>query len=242
MPGLFIGFRTWSAQQVFAVQVGDGVGIVFGHRQERKLQVVVGGGYTPAVSDLRDSVADGFNFNLGLLFNVTDTFGIETEYSFNGLGQKQLTIPVSPTPVDSATPAEFFAETNLHVVGVNIVVTPYRGGRAAPYLIAGGGVYHRPITITTPTVGYVPGYCNPYWYICVPGEAVPVNTVIGNRSATNVGVDVGGGMSFAFGENATMYMEVRYHYVRGPEVTNSVTGESLRANGKFLPITVGFRF
>lgn len=210
--------------------------------QERKFQVIVGGGYTPAVSDLRDSVADGFNFNLGFIFNVTDTVGIETEYSFNGFGQKRLAIPVSATPVGPGTPADFFAETKLHVVGVNVIVTPKVGGRAAPYLIAGAGVYNRPITVTTPTVGYVPGYCNPYWYICVPGESVPVNTLIGTRSSTDFGGDVGGGLSFVFGENATMYVEARYHYVRGPEVTNPATGASLRANGKFLPITVGFRF
>jgi len=43
-----------------------------------------------------------------------------------------------------------------------------------PYLIAGGGWYYRPIQVTTPSVGYIPGYCNPWWYVCYPGGFVPV--------------------------------------------------------------------
>lgn len=109
-------------------------------------------------------------------------------------------------------------------------------------LIGGGGVYHRPITVTTPSVGYVPGYCNPYWYVCVQRESVPVNTVIGNRSSTDFGIDVGGGMTFVVDESVTFYVEARYHYIWGPKVTNPATQESLRANAKFLPITLGFRF
>lgn len=210
--------------------------------QESKFHVIVGGGYTAVVSDVRDSVADGLNLSFGLLFDITDSVGIEAEYSFHGLGQKQLLIPVAVTPIEPAVPAEFFSETNLHYVDVNVIVAPKLSVKGVPYVIAGGGVYHRPVTVTTPTVGYVPGYCNPYWYICVPGETVPVNTIIGNRSSTDLGMNVGGGMSFVLGESATMYVEARYHYVWGPEVRNPVTGESLRANAKLLPVIVGFRF
>jgi hypothetical protein len=43
-------------------------------------------------------------------------------------------------------------------------------------------------------------------------------------------------------DTASVYIEERYHYIWGPTITNSVTNESKKANGQFLPITFGIRF
>ena len=98
--------------------------------------------------------------------------------------------------------------------------------------------------MTTTSVGYLPGYCDPWWYVCYPGGFVPVEDVVGKRSSTDFGMDFGGGVKFG-----AIYAEIRYHYIWGPtvEVTgpdNTLPGVSSerKANGQFLQTTFGFRF
>src|SRR5262249_35983639 len=85
----------------------------------------------------------------------------------------------------------------------------------------------------TSRVGFVPGYCDPWWYVCVPGGFVPVDNIVGERSSTDFGMDFGGGVNFG-----VIYAEVRYHYIWGP----TIEGTDQKANGKFLATTFGFRF
>jgi hypothetical protein len=102
------------------------------------------------------------------------------------------------------------------------------------------GVYYRPVKVTTPGVGYVPGYCDPWWYVCYPGGFVPVENIVGERSSTDFGMDFGGGANFG-----TFFAEVRYHYIWGPtiepEVNPLATGDQ-KADGQFFALTFGFRF
>ena len=85
-------------------------------------------------------------------------------------------------------------------------------GHVRPYGLVGMGVYYRPIKVTTPAVGYVPGYCDPWWYVCYPGGFVPVDKIVGERSSTDFGMDFGGGVNFG-----AIYAEFRYHYIWGPD-------------------------
>jgi hypothetical protein len=111
------------------------------------------------------------------------------------------------------------------------------------------GVYYRPVELTTPGAGYVPGFCSPWYYVCVPGGFVPVENVIGERSSTDFGMAFGGGVRFG-----AVYAELRYHYIWGPEITpqtfpnlpavNPPLTEDVgkKANGQFLQTTFGIRF
>ena len=108
------------------------------------------------------------------------------------------------------------------------------------------GVYYRPIKVTTPGVGYVPGYCDPWWYVCYPGGFVPVENIVGDRSSTDFGMDFGGGLKFG-----AFYAEARYHYIWGPEVEEQFTNlppvaasgvTDRKANGQFFQLTFGIRF
>ena len=93
-------------------------------------------------------------------------------------------------------------------------------------------------------MGFIPGYCDPFWYDCSPGGFVPVTEVVGERSSTDFGMDFGGGLKFG-----VFYAELRYHYIWGPTVPvvgpvqplPGVTSER-KANGQFLQTTFGFRF
>lgn len=212
--------------------------------QEKLVSVNLGGGYTVSAGEVRNHLGDGYNFNVGIIFNISETVGLQGEYSFNGLGQKRITLPVVATPVDNVgeVPTDFFADMNMQFFDFNLIFSPKMQGKTAPYFIGGMGVYYRPVKVTTPGVGYVPGYCDPWWYVCYPGGWVPVENIVGERSSTDFGVDFGGGVNVALTDTASIYVEGRYHYMWGPKVTNPLTSETQRANGQFFPITVGFRF
>ena len=71
--------------------------------------------------------------------------------------------------------------------------------------------------------------------------------MVGSRSSTDFGMNFGGGVNIHTGEHTSVYVEVRYHYIWGPEVSNAqinplATPTTTKANGQFLPITFGFRF
>ena len=207
--------------------------------QDKKVNVSIGGGFTAPNSEVRDHLGDGYNFNFGVQVNVTPVIGIEGLYSFNGLGEKQISLPVSGTPGGDTVPTDFFANMNMQYGTVNLVVQRPNGG-VRPYGLVGMGVYYRPIEVTTPGVGYLPGYCNPWWYVCYPGGFVPVENIVGERSSTDFGMDFGGGVNFG-----VFYAELRYHYIWGPKVEAQINPEQAtdeNANGQFIVTTFGFRF
>ena len=188
-------------------------------------------------SEVRDHLGNGYNFNFGVQVNVTHIIGIEGLYSFNGLGDKRISIPVSPNPTDPGVPTDFFADMNMQY-GTGSVIIRAPQGNVKPYGLIGMGVYYRPVRVTTPGVGYVPGYCDPWWYVCYPGGFVPVDNIVGERSSTDFGMNFGGGVSFH-----TIYAELRYHYIWGPTVNTPGGGTSTqKANGQFLQTTFGIRF
>jgi len=216
--------------------------------QDKRAEVNIGGGYTFALSDVKEHLGNGYNFNLGVTIWASPTIGIQAEYGFNGLGEKEvgLNLPPGigcpPTGCGDIAQGPFFADMNMQYGNFNLVFRPQMEGAARPYVVAGVGVYYRPVKVTTPSVGYVPGYCDPWWYYCVPGGWVPVDAIVGERSSTDFGMDFGAGVNVMLGDSAAFYMEARYHYIWGPEVKDSTGTSYGKATGQFLPITFGLRF
>lgn len=211
---------------------------------EKRINFSFGGGYTAPNSEVRDHLGDGYNVNIGLQVNITPVMAIEGLYSFNGLGSKRISIPVSAVPIGTdAIPTDFFGDMNMQYFTTSFVVQkPQGSGSFRPYGLAGLGVYYRPIHVTTPSVGWVPGYCDPYWYVCYPGGFVETDRIVGERSSTDFGVNFGGGLNIG-----VIYAELRYHYIRGPEVEVPTTQQAgvpdhRKANGQFLVTTFGVRF
>ena len=214
--------------------------------QEKRTLFSIGGGYTAPNSEVRDRLGDGYNFTIGLQVNVTPVFGIEGLYSFNGLGEKTRTIQIADVPGGPTSPRDIEGSMNMQY-GTVAAVIQAPSGNVRPYGLVGMGLYYRPIKVTTPGVGWVPGYCDPWWYVCYPGGWVEVDNVLGERSSTDFGMVFGGGVNFG-----SFFSELRYHYIWGPEVdqnpnvappivTVPVPGDG-KANGQFLAVTFGFRF
>jgi opacity protein-like surface antigen len=214
--------------------------------QEKKAQFTIGGGFTAPNSEVRDHLGDGYNFNIGLQVNVTPIFAIEGLYSFNGLGDKTLTIPLFPQPLENGgTPTDISASMNMQYGTVSAIIQAPEG-TVRPYGLVGLGVYYRPVKVSSPGVGYAPGYCDPFWYVCYPGGWVEVENILGERSSTDFGMAFGGGVNFG-----NFFSELRYHYVWGPTVQETAPVQPIvdadvpperKANGQFLAVTFGLRF
>jgi hypothetical protein len=232
---------------LFVVAVGVLVTFTSGAQaQEKRAEFVLGGGFTAPNAEVRDRLGDGYNVNIGFQVNVTPIIAFEGLYSFNGLGDKDIEIPVSPTPGQGGgVPTRFSAGMNMQY-GTGSLIVQAPEGSVRPYGLVGAGVYYRPIEVTTPGVGYVPGYCDPWWYVCYPGGWVETERIVGERSSTDFGMTFGGGVKFG-----VVFAEFRYHYIWGPEVeeqtgvlpvSSSTSGTDRKANGQFLATTFGFRF
>jgi opacity protein-like surface antigen len=210
--------------------------------QEKPVSVNLGGGYNFALSEVREHLGDGYNINLGVTFNINENVGIQAEYSFSGLGQKLVDLPAVTPPPDATALRNLYADMNMQYVNFNVLFKPSTDHRAKPYVVAGAGVYFRPVTVTTPGAGWVPPYCDPWWYVCWPGGFVPVDYILAEETSTDFGIDFGGGVNFGLTDAVSVYVEARYHYIWGPELINSAGESQGKANGQFLPITFGFRF
>jgi opacity protein-like surface antigen len=213
----------------------------------KPVQINIGGGFTGVYGSASDHIGNGGHFNLGVIFNLTPVVSLQGEYGWNGMQKKQLQLPVSVTPFDVGVPTDFFADGNMQYGDFNLILhAAPSSAKLQPYAVTGLGLYYRPVNVTTPAVGYTT-ICDPYWYVCYPA-AVPVDQVVGSRSSTDFGMDFGGGVNWKMGEHTSMYLETRYHYIWGPEIAAAtpLAGTSsstpTKANGQFLPITIGFRF
>jgi opacity protein-like surface antigen len=210
--------------------------------QENPVTINLGGGYTFALSEVREHLGDGYNINLGVTFNTSENIGIQAEYSYTALGQKLVDLPQITPPPGLTALRNLYADMNMQYVNFNVLFKPSTESRVKPYVVAGAGVYFRPVTVTTPGAGYVPPYCDPWFYICWPGGLVPVDYIVAEETSTDFGIDLGGGVNFGLSDAASFYVEARYHYIWGPELKNSAGESQGKANGQFLPITFGFRF
>jgi opacity protein-like surface antigen len=204
-----------------------------------------GGGVAFPVTGLNDAFNTGWNGSLGLTWNITPEVGILGEYMYDRLGGPERSFDFSTTPIPGAGTQSGIIESNhqVHTGTFNLLYAPRLAAneRAVPigvYALGGGGIYHRLIQLTTPSVGYA-SVCNPYWYVCYP-TLVPVDVIIGDRSSNDFGMNFGGGVTF--GSNAKFYVEMRYHYVWGPKVANPVSGQEASTNAGYFPLTFGVRW
>ena len=100
--------------------------------QEDRVDFSLGGGFTAPNSEVRDHLGDGYNFNFGVQVNVSRAVAIEGLYSFNGLGEKRLSVPVLPTPLDEPLPNDLSAEMNMQYFTVSAVFQRPEGSGVLP--------------------------------------------------------------------------------------------------------------
>jgi opacity protein-like surface antigen len=209
--------------------------------QDSPISVNVGGGFTTPYSDLKDAFGVGGNFQLGVNFRVTPMIKLQAEYGYNRLGSKDLPATASTLPSGTTYTSSIPLTANhtMNDLDFNAIIGPALGDKVAvPYGIVGAGVYHQNVNVTSPAVG-VGTACDPWLFICYP-VAVPVTQIVGQRSNTSFGFNLGGGVTFKVTDTARFYAEFRYIHTNGPTFTLP-SGSSQTANGNYFPITFGFR-
>jgi len=212
--------------------------------QDKPVEVNVGAGYSIATGEARKHTGDAGVFQIGATLKVAPKIGIQANYDYTALGkEKTVSLDVSQLPGGATTKQQFSADFHMHDATFDVVFKPKPTG---VYALAGPGVYHRTVNVTTPAVGFTT-VCDPFWYVCYP-VAVSVDKVLGSRSSTDMGINFGVGATFKLGDSATGFLEVRYVYIWGPTfapnvpATGGSSAKSLRANGQFAPFVFGLRF
>ena len=173
------------------------------------------------VTGLNDAFNTGWNGSLGLTWNITPEVGILAEYMYDRLGGPDRAFDFSATPIPGAGTQSGIIESNhqVHTGTFNLVYTPRLAAneRSVPigvYALGGGGIYHRLIQLTTPSVGFAT-VCDPYWYVCYPTPSRSIASSAIGRRTTSASTSAAASPSV---RNAKFYVEMRYHYVWGPKV------------------------
>jgi hypothetical protein len=214
-------------------------------QDDKMYDIHLGGGAIFPLSSVKDSFNTGGNFSIGATFFITPQVGIMAEYGYNKLSGPEKVLGLSTTPVAVITGnALIQSNQQIHSVVADVVFRSHqRDHMVGAYALAGGGLYHRIVQLTSPAVGYVT-VCDPYWYVCYPA-ATSVDQIIGDRGSSDFGMNFGGGITF--GHEAKFYVEARYTYVWGPTVNPSGVGggavpTNLSTNASYFPLTFGVRF
>jgi opacity protein-like surface antigen len=203
-------------------------------QDDKRWHVNFGGGPTFALGDLGDRFNTGWGPAIGVTFDTSERVGIQFEY-----GYRRLYVEDSL----DAQGGRLDAYHSMHQLTFNATadLTP-RDAAIRPYVVAGPGMYYRSVSVTAYTgTGVI---CDPWYYVC---GTYPIETILGSRGGWDFGFNVGGGLGFRF-EGGEFFVETRYHYVWGPEITPATptpvntTPSTYKANGQYWPLTFGFRF
>ena len=206
----------------------------------RSVWVNASGGFT-LLQGVGDAEAgrfgNGWNVGMGFVFPVTPTIAVQADFLHTRV--LDLTWPVEAPVAGSrvAMTASHFMEAGT----IDLRYAPARSGRKiAGYALAGGGIYYRKVSLTSAGSGLVT-VCNPWWFVCTQG-AVPIETVVGRRNSVNAGINAGGGVMFALTDRVAIFVEARVHAILGGPSYAVGAASARPATGRYIPITVGFRF
>ncbi len=188
-------------------------------RAQKAIDFNVGGVVMAPLSDTADRFGIGYGFNAGLTWNVLGPFGLRVDYVWSGIEPKTDQLPVvGGRPLDVSSSIQF---------GTADIVFQSQPAPVRLYVLAGGGIYRRQVSVSVPAGESV---CDPWLLVCGP-----VTGVNATRSTTDVGVNVGFGLTFS-----RVFVEGRYHFMWGPDYDTA--DGTITATGKFFPLTVGVRF
>lgn len=196
---------------------------------DRAWSLGAGGGASLPSGDLADRFDSGWNLHADLTYHATPTLGLQLAYGHHEFGAK----------------ADLFDFTALEgtqkfdTASLGLVLSTPRDRSVGGYLTAGGGLYFREVEVTRFEGSVTVPICDPWLGFCY-GSTVPIESIVGQRSTTDLGVHLGAGLTVRAGDDVTLFVEARFHQVWGDEF-DTPTGPK-RANAQFFPITVGLRF
>jgi len=180
----------------------------------------VGGGFTSPINPLGSRIDNGWNISAGAGVNATHHVGVMVDFIFNQNGINPTSLGQAQAPDGSVRVWGFTLDPVFHVT---------QEGPIDFYVTGGGGIYHRTVEYTQPTLSQGT-FFDPFFGF-YPANFV-TNQVIGSFGQTKGGLDAGVGMSFKLGRaKVKAFAEARYHHIYTRNVATDL-----------LPITFGLRW
>lgn len=198
-----------------------GISLAQAQSEPPRFSFEFGGGFNKPIGYLDNRLDTGWNVNTGGGINFTPHIGLMGQFLFTDSGLTRSYLNSVSEPNGSFRMWALTADPTYRF-------NPR--GRFDFYLIGGGGVYHRTIEFTQPTIATVTVF-DPFFGIFYPA-GVPADQVIGSFGTTRPGINGGGGFTYRIGSgNAKFFAETRYHVMFTKNQNTSV-----------LPVTFGFRW
>ncbi len=180
----------------------------------------VGGGVTPAVNPIASRLDTGWNVSAGAGVNVNHHFGLMLDFMFNDLAINRTALNQAQAPDGSVRIWGFTLDPVFHVT---------QEGPVDFYVTGGGGIYHRTVEYTRPTIA-TGTFFDP-WFGFYPA-AFTTNEVIGSFGQYKGGINGGAGLSVKLGQsNVRLFAEARYHHIFTRNVGTDI-----------IPVTFGIRW
>lgn len=182
----------------------------------------IAGGYVAPIGETGDKTSSGWNLQGGATFRPEDwAVGIFMELGYTDMGIKREIRDA--LRVDNGG-------INFWNLGGGVIWQPRLKGDVGFYVNAGLGAYRVDAELTNNTV--IPGFvCDPWWpWLCYPA-LVPGEVVVESRTTTDIGYNLGVGLTFELGSLSMLYLEARYNRV--PTEEGSL---------EYMPIVFGYRW
>jgi len=179
----------------------------------------VGGGFTTPVGNTGRHIDDGWNIGGGFGGNFSPYVGAMINLNYNSFGLNSATLANIGVPGGG-----------LHVFSATLdpIVHLNPRGHVDFYLTGGGGLYHRIVDYTQPSVAVVPGFDPFLGFFPV---AVPTTQILASYSVNKPGVDVGAGIAFGTKRHGKIFAEAKYNRIFMGQFHTD-----------YVPVTFGFRW
>jgi len=214
--------------------------------EEAPVSFGVSAGLTFPVLGTGGEIGNGWNVGAGVTWRVRPGLGVRADYLYHrfGVAEGNLTVETLGAPSALQTP-DVVAHPQMHVISVGLEYSQAMPQRRASVSVFGGpSLFRQRVKMTLPGGDKLFGplaaeFCQPRWLGCYASGA-DWDPIIGIHKSSDLGFNVGAGLTFDAGLTAQVVIEVRYFHVWGP--TFSLNGRSVREPGHYLPVTVGLRF
>ena len=179
----------------------------------------IGGGFTEPLGNTGRHVDQGWNIGGGLGMNFIPYLGANINLNYNSFGINSATLSNIGVPGGGM---HVFSATFDPIIHLN------PKGHVDLYVTGGGGLYHRIVDFTQPSVAVVPGFDPFFGFFPV---AIPTTQILSSYSVNKPGIDVGAGVAFGTRFHGKIFAEARY---------NRIFMGSFHTD--YIPVTFGFRW
>jgi opacity protein-like surface antigen len=196
------------------------IGAAYPQSEVPRFSGSIGAGFTTPVYGTGQRFDTGWNAGAGVGFNFSRFLGVEGQFQFNDLGVNSAALNNLGFPDGTMRMWSVTLDPVIHFAPSN---------KFNPYIIGGGGLYHRTVEFTAPTVATVTGFDPFFGFFPVN---VPANQVLASNSVYKPGFNGGAGFSIPLGgSKVKLFAEARYHFMY-----TAPRGTSI------LPVTFGIRW